>query len=262
MPSGAEQLLSRRSGCGRGGRCRHREVAMGCQAPQTLHPEPGLDRPAGVAVVVAVQDVRTPATPLVALSAVEVRPMVGRTSGVHATGVQATGRSGYPDGHASGIGGRCIGRPHRAGSWNGWVRPAHPRCAAGWRCRCGRRAAWSSLPSRDWRARDGRTVGSAVARRRVGGRPGPPPRMRRGRGAALPPGRPREPVQRPVPVGWLGSTRGSRCFQVPGMASWAGAGALSGHGAGAGGGDHARWSLSWSCSGVVRLRRPHRLKRT
>ena len=96
-----------------------------------------------------------------------------------------SGRSGYPDGHASVVGGRCIGRPHRAGSWNGWVRPAHPRCAAGWRCRCGRRAAWSSLPSRDWRGRDGRTVGSAVARRRVGGRPGPPPRIRRGRGAAF-----------------------------------------------------------------------------
>ena len=91
MPSGAEQLLSHRSGYGCGGRCRHREVVMGCRAPQTLHPEPGLDRPAGVAVVVAVQDVRMPATPLVALSAVEVCPMVGRTSGVHATGVQAIG---------------------------------------------------------------------------------------------------------------------------------------------------------------------------
>jgi hypothetical protein len=133
MPSGAEQLLSHRSGYGRGSRCRHREVVMGCRAPQTLHPEPGLDRPAGVAVVVAVQDVRTPATPLVARSAVEVRPIVGRTSGVHATGVQATG--------AIRVSGRtrvrCRRPLHRpsAPCWIlEWVGAAgHPRCAAGWR---------------------------------------------------------------------------------------------------------------------------------
>jgi hypothetical protein len=49
-----------------------------------------------VAVAVAVGAVRTPDTPLVALSAsavrrADVRPLVGRTSGVHATGVHATG---------------------------------------------------------------------------------------------------------------------------------------------------------------------------
>jgi hypothetical protein len=262
MPSGAEQLLSHRSGCGRGGRCRHREVVMGCRAPQTLHPEPGLDRPAGVAVVVAVQDVRTPATPLVALSAVEVRPMVGRTSGVHATGVQATGAirvSGRtrPVSAAAASAVRTVldpgtggcGRPIHVAQRVGGVAVVGER--RGRRCRVGTggRGMVVRLAVRWLAGGSAADLGLHLACAEAAA-----PR--------LPPGRPREPVQRPVPVGWLGSTRGSRCFQVPGMASWAGAGALSGHGAGAGGGDHARWSLSWSCSGVVRLRRPHRLKRT
>jgi hypothetical protein len=58
---------------GVGTRSRH-----GLQAPQTPQPEPGWGRPAGIAVVVAVQDVLTLATPLVALSASAVRRADGR----------------------------------------------------------------------------------------------------------------------------------------------------------------------------------------
>lgn len=83
-------------GDGRGGRCRHRRAVMDGRAPPTRQPERGWASPAPVAVAVAVEDVRTPDTPLVACP----RPLsagrtsvhwVGRTSGVHATGVHATG---------------------------------------------------------------------------------------------------------------------------------------------------------------------------
>ena len=87
MPSSAAQLPRQR-----GGTCRHRVAVIGCLAPQTLQPERGLGRPAGAAVVVAVEDVRPPATPYVALSAVRTSVhLVARTSGVQVTGVQATG---------------------------------------------------------------------------------------------------------------------------------------------------------------------------
>ena len=66
---------------------------MDGRAPQTRQPERGLG-PAQPEV--AVEDVRTPDTPLVTVSGSAVRradvcPLVGRTSGVHATGVHATG---------------------------------------------------------------------------------------------------------------------------------------------------------------------------
>jgi hypothetical protein len=49
-----------------------------------------------------------------------------------------------------------------------------------------------------------------------------------------------------VPVGWLGSTRTSRCSPVPRQVRPGQvAGVVPDHGAGQGGGDHARWSLGW-----------------
>ena len=128
-----------------------------------------------VAVAVAVGAVRTPDTPLVALSAsavrrADVRPLVGRTSGVHATGVHATG----------------------AIRVSGWTRvrcprPLRPRCPTGLdpgigsagqltfgRIECdvslGPRAAWSSLPNLGLAGKDGRALavrGSHEGRRQT-----------------------------------------------------------------------------------------------
>jgi hypothetical protein len=84
-----------------------------------------------------------------AVRCVDVRPMAGRTSGVHPTGVHATGG----DRVSGQTGVRCPRPRHRPSApcwileWGG--RPAIQVCAADSRCRCGRRAAWSSLPKRD-----------------------------------------------------------------------------------------------------------------
>jgi hypothetical protein len=67
MSSGAAQLPSHR-----GGRVGAAEPSWGA-APQTRHPSEVCAAQPAVAVVVAVQDVRTPATPFVALSASAVR---------------------------------------------------------------------------------------------------------------------------------------------------------------------------------------------
>lgn len=82
MPSGAAQLPGHR-----GGRCRHRGAVIGCRAPQTLQPERGLRRPAGGRRRRGRQDVRTPATPSVALFASAVR---------HADRRPSNGSSGRP----------------------------------------------------------------------------------------------------------------------------------------------------------------------
>jgi hypothetical protein len=144
-----------------------------------------------VAVAVAVGAVRTPDTPLVALSAsavrrADVRPLVGRTSGVHATGVHATGairKSGWTRVRCPRpLRPRC---PHRAGSWNTSVRRGSSRLgASGATCRWVRERL--GLRCRIWAWR-GRMVvrWQCVARTRVGGRPGPPQRMRTGCGAVL-----------------------------------------------------------------------------
>ena len=93
MPSGAAQLPSHR-----GGRCRHCGAVMDCPAPQTLQPERGSGRPAGGrrrrgrpgcpdAGHGGRRWVRVRCSPCGRTSV----QLVGRTSGVQATGVHATG---------------------------------------------------------------------------------------------------------------------------------------------------------------------------
>jgi hypothetical protein len=93
MPSGAAQLPSHR-----GGRCRHCGAVMDCPAPQTLQPERGSGRPAG-----GRRRRGRPGCPDAGHGGrrwvcVRCSPcgrtsvqLVGRTSGVQATGVHATG---------------------------------------------------------------------------------------------------------------------------------------------------------------------------
>jgi hypothetical protein len=93
MSSGAAQLPSHR-----GGRCRHRGAVMDCPAPQTLQPERGSGRSAGGrrrrgrpgcpdAGHGGRRWVRVRCPPCGRTSV----QLVGRTSGVQATGVHATG---------------------------------------------------------------------------------------------------------------------------------------------------------------------------
>jgi hypothetical protein len=192
------------------------------RAPQTPQPEPGLGRPAGIAVVVAVQDVLTPVTPLVALSASAVRRADGRpsnwsgghpgvqASAVHATGVHTTGViqvSGQPGVRCPRpLRPRC---PHHAGS-----RRSVRRDRLGLAHRVRRVAAAGErrgrcCPNRAWRGRDGRrlVVRGWHERRRQPGR-----RLAGAQAAAprWPLGRPGELVQRQVPVGWLGAREQGR----------------------------------------------------
>jgi hypothetical protein len=137
---------------------------MGCRAPQMRQPKRGLGAQPAVAVAVAVEAVRTPATPVVARSASSVRragvrPVVRRTSGVHtsrcphvpvSTRPVSTRlvRSGCPDGHASGVRGlrpRCPNtrpvstRLVRSGCPDGHasgVRGLRPRCPKCWMLEC------------------------------------------------------------------------------------------------------------------------------
>ena len=93
MSSGAAQLPSHR-----GGRCRHRGAVMDCPAPQTPQPERGSGRPAG-----GCRRRGRPGCPDAGHGGrrwVRIRcppsgrtsvQLVGRTSGVQATGVHATG---------------------------------------------------------------------------------------------------------------------------------------------------------------------------
>jgi hypothetical protein len=187
MSSGAAQLPRQR-----GGTCRHRGAVIGCRAPQTLQPERGLAAQPAAAAIVAVEDVRTPATPFVALSAVRTSVrLVERTSGVQATGViQVSGQTGVrtdrrPDRRASGVRGLC-------------VRAVRTALDPGGRCR-GTAQVWrTGFDVSLWSA-SGLVVAArirpgweemverwqCVAGTRVDGRPGPPPRMRTGCGAAL-----------------------------------------------------------------------------
>jgi leucine-zipper of insertion element IS481 len=68
MSSSAAQLPSHR-----GGTCCHCGAVIGCRAPQTLQPKRSCTAQPAVAVIVVVEDVRTPATPFVAVSASSVR---------------------------------------------------------------------------------------------------------------------------------------------------------------------------------------------
>jgi hypothetical protein len=128
----------------------------------------------------------------------------------------------------------------------------------GWVCRGGPRAAWSSLPESSL-PESGLAGEEMVVRWPCVARMGrwhtwPPLRLRTGCGAwpTLGAG-----SSARVPVGWLGSTRRSRCSQSPAGASWAGGRRDARRGAIPGGGDHAAWSLRWCWSRVVQLRRAH-----
>jgi hypothetical protein len=138
-----------------------------------------------VAVVVAVQDVRTPATPFVAQSASTVRHAsvqpLGRTSSVQGTGVHTTGVIGVSG--QTGVwfrsraartaldsGRRCGGTGH--GWRSGFDMP--PWSASGLVV-----APESGLAAKEW-SNVGRVAGTSVD-----GRPGPPLGMRAGCGAAL-----------------------------------------------------------------------------
>jgi hypothetical protein len=257
MPSSAAQLPRQR-----GGTCRHRGAVIGCRAPQTLQPERGLSRLAGAAVVVAVEDVRTPATPFVALSAVRTSVhLVARTSSVQATGVHATGviRVSGQTGVRTGV--RCPRCPDRAGSRTSVPRD-RPRLADRVRRvavvseRLGRRC-----PNRAWLGRDGRMLavrGSHEGRRHTWTAASQAHRLgRRARRLAD-----------------QGSWSGARCPSVgwehekeqaltspPQVRPGQVAGVMLDHGAERKGGDHAPWLLSWCWSCVVRLWRARPVQR-
>jgi hypothetical protein len=222
MSSDAAQLPRQR-----GGTCRHRRAVIGCRAPQTLQPERGLGRPAGATVVVAVEDVRTPATPFVALFAVRTSVhLVARSSSVQATGVHATGVI-----RVSGqTGVRTDRRPVSAAAASAL---SGPRCipdvgaagqatfgGSGSTCRCSPRAAWSSLPESGLAGKGWSNVGSAwlaqVSTADLGRR-----------FAVAPAAAPRSPTKEagPAPgcrsVGW-GAREGAGASKSPAGASWAG----------------------------------------
>jgi hypothetical protein len=197
-------------------------AVMGCRAPQMRQPKRGLGAQPAVAVAVAVEDVRTPATPVVARSASSVRragvrPMVRRTSGVQTSGVQTSGvhATGV---HATGavrVSGRTRLRCPRPASALSEALDAECVGAVGslrWaqqvrRAAVGPRAAWS--PDRAEPARTGWSWAGVEARMRVDGR------QRPGCGPRSPPGRQGSWFRARVPVGWLGSTSGTRCSPVP-----------------------------------------------
>jgi hypothetical protein len=248
--------------------CRHRGAVIGCRAPQTLQSERGLGRPAGAAVVVAVEDARTPATPFVALSAVRTSVhLVAWTAGVQATGVHATGVI-----HVSGQPGvRTARRPvsvaaASALSGRRWIPDVGAAGQATLADRVRRVAVVPSGLVVAARIRPGGdrwlNVGSAWLGTNVDGRPGPPLRSRTGCGAALA----AWPTKRagPAPgcrsVGW-GAREGAGAHKSPAGASWVGCRRTARHGAGPEGGDHARWSLSWCWSRVVRLWRARPVQR-
>jgi hypothetical protein len=243
---GAGQLLSG-GGQGHGAGVVTAVPSWVAKRPQTLRPGRGL---AAQRVVAGREDVRTPTMPVVALSAssvrrADVRP-IGRAD-VRCPRVRCPRDRCHPGVRTDGpsvsaaLQPRC---PDRAGPWNGSVRRAVPVGRNGFDVPRGPRAAWS--PARIgpdgkgwcWVGRGWLGQGSTADRR-------PPHRTPTGWGAASPPGRQGSWSSARVLVGWLGSTRTSRCSPVPcgcvlgrcrrGARPWAGQG----------GGDHALWSLGW-----------------
>jgi hypothetical protein len=182
MSSSAAQLPSH---CG--GTCRHCGAVIGWRTLQTLQPKRGLHRPAGGRRRRRRRGCPDASHAVIAVSASSVRRADIRPTGradVRCPGVRCP-RPLQP---------RC---PHRAGSRTS-VRRDTPRLAH----RVRRAAAVGErpgrrCPNRAWRGRDGRRLA-------VGG-------WHEARRQTWAPGRPREPVQRQVPVGWLGSTGWSRC---------------------------------------------------
>jgi hypothetical protein len=180
--------------------------------------------PAQPPVAVAVEDVRTPDTPLVACP----RPLsagrtsvhwVGRTSGVQRDRCPTRpARSWCPDGHASGDRGPGVRAVRTA------LDPGMRRCGGAAHVRA-RRVRYVAVVG-EWLGRrcpelgsggEGMVVGSAVpGSDRVDGRPAAcPVWIRGGCGVALAAGPTWELVQRRVPVGWLGARAGAAAHTSP-----------------------------------------------
>ena len=182
-----------------------------------------------VAVVVAVQDVRTPATAVVA----GPRPLSAIRTDVRPTGradVWCPGDRCPRDRCDPGV--RTDRRPVSAAAASALSAPRWiPDVGAAGQAtsgapdstgRCGLRAAGSSLPESGLAGRDCRPWPCA-ARTRVDGTPGPPLRIRTGWAPGSPPGRPRELVQRQGAGGLAGEHGKEQVLtKSPAGASWAG----------------------------------------
>jgi hypothetical protein len=264
MPSGAAQLPSHR-----GGRCRHCGAVMDCPAPQTLQPERGSGRPAGGrrrrgrpgcpdAGHGGRRWVRVRCSPCGRTSV----QLVGRMSGVQATGVHATGviRGVRTDTRpvstaaAAALSGPCW-IPESVGAAGPATLAHRVGRVAVVGARLGRRC-----PNRAWR--EGMVERwPCVARTRVDARPGLPLGMRTGCGAALAARRPWELAQRRCRSVGGGAGEGAGAPSPPQVRPGQVAGVLADHGAGPGGGDHAAWSVRWCWSPVVPRWRPHPAQR-
>jgi hypothetical protein len=237
-------LRSVRRGQGHGAGFVTAEPSWVAKRPQTLRPGRSL---AAQRVVAGREDVRTPATPVVALSASSVRRADVRPIGhadVRCPRVRCPRDRCHPGVRTDGppvsaaLQPRCphpgmarCGRPSR---WTQWVRRA-----AVVRGRRGRPPAYGSegkgwcCVGRGWLAR-GSTADWAAASHAY--------RLR----CRLAACRQGSWSSARVPVGWLGSTRTSRCSPIPPQVRPGPvAGVVPDHGAGQGGGDHAPWSLGW-----------------
>jgi hypothetical protein len=211
MSSGAAQLPRQR-----GGRCRHRGAVIGCRAPQTLQPERGwAAQPAPPSSWPSRMSGRRPRRS-------SLSPPCGRpstwsrwTSSVQATGVHPTGViqvSGQPGVRCPWpLRPRC---PDGAGSRTSVPRD-RPRWRTGfdvsrWSERLGRRR-----PNPAWRGRmvdRWQCLAGHECRRQTWAAASRSHRLRRRARRLADQG---SWSSARVPVGWLGSTRGSRCSQVP-----------------------------------------------
>jgi hypothetical protein len=198
------------------------------------------------------EDVRTPARPVVALSASSGPPWDVRPTGradvqrprVRCPVSRASGCPVHPGVRtdrpavSAALPPRC---PRRAGPWSGSVWRAAPVGRSESTCPvvCGRRGR---LPASGLTGRDSATW-PCLARTRVDRSPGPPLGRRPGCGAAWAAG----PTTCAGPGQGAGQMAGehgaSRCSPAPCTASWAGRRRGADRGPGPGGGDHAGWSL-------------------
>jgi hypothetical protein len=217
---------------------------------------------------VAVQDVRTPATAVVAGSASAVRHADGRPSNWSGGRLVSRrrcprdrGDPGCPDRHASGVHSRCSRAVRTV------LDPGIRRCggtghigAPGWTCRCGRCAAWSSLPESGLAGRDGRTLavrGSHEGRPQTWTATWYAYRLRR---------RPRCSATMgvgpaPVPVGWRGEQGKERMLQVPHRCGLGRLPTYRPTWGWTGGGDHPAWSGALVLAPFVPPWRPYPAQR-
>jgi hypothetical protein len=238
VEGGAGQLFSG-GGQGRGAGVVTTEPSWVAKRPQTLRPGRGL---AAQRVVAGREDVRTPATPVVALSASSVRRADVRPIGqadVRCPRVRCPRERCHPGVRTDGPPVSAALQPccpHRAGPWNGSVRRAVPvgrngfdvpPWSAGWSpARIGPDGKGWCCVGRGWLAR-------------VDGRPGPPHRTRTGCGAVA--GKGAGPAPGCRSVGW-GARERAGAHSIPPGGSWAGCRRGARPWAGQGGGDHAPWS--------------------